>query len=165
LIISDSNWLYPLAQLSVMQSIIGPPWFDPQTVNATDLAAMTQAFDFYKTIAAYPDSTLTMEYVNVLQQAQSNGSTQSDIENAVDAFFKGTSSYKDVTLADIMAIEHYYDNFPCVWTQYQDSITYYLYGRQGTTINFVGTLSMNKAGAVDVTRPNSGVHLFFCTGG
>jgi len=30
LIISDSNWLCPLARLLVMQSIIGPPWFDPE---------------------------------------------------------------------------------------------------------------------------------------
>jgi hypothetical protein len=74
----------------------------------------------------------------------------------MDSFFKGTDQYKDVTLADIVAVDNYYNSFPCVWAQYKDSITYYLYGSDGTTAVFTGTLSLIKPGAVDITKPNGG---------
>ena len=160
LIISDSNWLCPLARLLVMQSIIGPPWFDPQTVNATDAAAMNHAFNFYQTIAAYPASELTQGYINALQ-AQDNGSTQSGVGNAVDAFFQGTSTYKDVTFMDVLTAEKYYNDFPCVWAEYKDSITYYLYGSNDIAVIFVGALFLNKSGTVDITKPNGGYTCLF----
>src|SRR5262249_44128845 len=78
------------------------------------------------------------------------------IENAIDSFFRGTDQYKNVTLADVIAVDNYYNNFPCVWAQYQDSMTYYLYGADDVKAVFAGTLALNKSGAVDITKPNSG---------
>src|SRR4051812_45102227 len=127
LIISDSNWLYPLADLPVVQQgTNGSASYAPQTVDATNQAAMSQAFDFYQTIAAYPSSQLAEDYMTTLQQAQDAALAQADatadsakavedaIENTMDSFFKGTDQYKDVTLADIVAVDNYYNNFPCV---------------------------------------------------
>ena len=169
LVASESNWLYPLADLPVeQQGANGSASYAPQTVDATNQAAMTQAFDFCQTIAAYPSSQLTKDYMAALQQAQDAASTAADgspdsakavadaIENSMDFFFKGTDQYKDVTLADVVAVHNYYNNFPFVWAQYKDSITYYLYGSDGTTATFAGTLSLDKPGAVDITKPNGG---------
>ena len=78
------------------------------------------------------------------------------IENTMDTFFKGTDQYKNVTLADLVVVDNYYNNFPCVWAQYKDSIIYYLYGTDGTKAVFAGTLSLNKTGEVDITQPNGG---------
>src|SRR5215831_8310879 len=60
LVVSESNWLYPLADLPVeQQGTNGSASYAPQTVDTTSQAAMTQAFDFCQTIAAYTSSQLT----------------------------------------------------------------------------------------------------------
>jgi len=169
LIVSDTNWLYPLADIAVIQQgSNGTASYAAQTVDATNQAAMSQAFGFYQTFAAYPSSQLATDYMNMLMQAQNAASATADgspgsaeavanaIENTMDSFFKGTVQYKDVTLADIVAVDNYYNNFPCVWAQYRDIITYYLYGSDGTTAVFSGTLSLVKPGMVDITKPNAG---------
>jgi hypothetical protein len=174
LVVSESYWLYPLADLPVeQQGTNGSTSYLPQTVDATNQAAMTQAFDFCQTIAAYPSSQLTKDYMAALQQARDTASTAADgspdsakavadaIENAMDSFFKGTDQYKNVTLADVVAVHNYYNNFPFVWAQYKDSITYYLYGSDGTAATFAGTLSLNKSGSVDITKPNGGYSCSF----
>jgi hypothetical protein len=169
LIVSDSNWFYPLADLSVIQQgSNGTASYAAQTVDATNQAAIDQAFGFYQTIAAYPSSLLATDYMHTLLQAQNAAAANADgspgsaeavanvIENTMNSFFKGTDQYKDVMLADIVAVDNYYNNFPCVWAQYHDSITYYLYGSDGTTAVFSGTLSLVKPGVVDITKPNAG---------
>ena len=174
LVVSESNWLYPLADFPVeQQGSNGSASYAPQTVDATNQAAMTQAFDFCQTIAAYPSSQLTKDYMAALQQAQDTASAAADgspdsakavadaIDNAMGSFFKGTDQYKDVTLADVVAVNNYYNNFPFVWAQYRDSITYYLYGSDGTAATFAGTLSLNKSGSVDITKPNGGYSCSF----
>jgi hypothetical protein len=169
LIASDSTWLYPLADISVVQQgSNGAASYAPQTLDGANQGPMVQAFNFYQTIAAYPSSQLATDYMNALVQARDAASSNADgsvgsakavadaIENTMDSFFKGTDQYKDVTLADIVAVDNYYNNFPCVWAQYRDSITYYLYGTDGRTAVFSGTLTLYKAGAIDITQPNSG---------
>jgi len=169
LLVSDSTWLYPLADLPVVQQgSNGSSLYPPQAVDTTSQEAMSQAFGFYQTFAAYPSSQLAKDYMAALQQAQdaalaaADGSADSAkavadaIENAMDEFFNGTDQYKDVTLAAIVAVDNYYNNFPFVWAQYKDSITYYLYGTDGITAIFSGILSVNKSGAVDITKPNGG---------
>jgi hypothetical protein len=169
LIVSDCNWLYPLADLSVVQQgTNGSASYTSQTVDVTNEAAMTHAFDFYQTITGYPSSQLAKDYMSALQQtddavlAAADGGTDSAkavsdaIEIRMNSFFEGTQEYKDVTLADIVAIDNYYNNFPFVWAQYRDSLTYYLYGTDGTSASFAGTLSLNKSGAVDITKSNGG---------
>jgi len=169
LVVSDSTWLYPLADLAVVQQgSNGTASYAPQTVDAANQAPMAQAFDFYQTIAAYPSSQLATDYMTTLVQARDTASANADggpgsaeavadaIENTMDSFFNGTDQYKNVTLADIVAVDNYYNSFPCVWAQYKDSITYYLYGSDGTTAVFSGTLSLAKSGAVDITKPNGG---------
>jgi hypothetical protein len=169
LVISDSTWLYPLADLSVVQQRSnGSTSYVPQTIDATTRVPVAQAVDFYQTIAAYPSSQLAADYMNTLLQARDAASANADgspgsakavadaIENAMDSFFKGSDQYKDVTLADVVTVDNYYNYFPFVWAQYKDSITYYLYGSDGTTAVFAGTLSLNKQGAIDITQPNGG---------
>ena len=156
LVISDSNWLCPLAPLRVVQQgTNGVAAYATQTVGATDRAAMSEAFDFYQTLIAYPDSELTKDYI----VAETRG------DNAIDSFFKGTSQYKDVTLGAMVTVGKYYNNFPCVWAHYKDSITYYLYGREVTIPIFVGALFLNKSGAVDITKPNCGYTCLFAPAG
>jgi len=174
LIVSDSTWIYPLADLSVaQQGSNGAASYPSQTVDATNEAAMEQAFDFYQTITAYPSSQLATDYMNTLLQARDAASSNADgspgsakavadaIENTMDSFFKSTDQYKEVTLADMVAVDNYYNNFPCVWAQYQDSITYYLYGSDGTTAVFAGALFLVKPGVIDITKPNVGYSCSF----
>jgi hypothetical protein len=169
LIVSDSAWLYPLADLPVVQQgTNGSASYPPQTVDEATQASISQAFGFYQTFAAYPSSQLAKSYIAALQQAQDAASAAADgspdspkavanaIDNAMDSFFSGTDQYKDVTLADVVAVDNYYNNLPFVWAQYQDSIIYYLYGTDGTTAVFSGTLSLVKSGPVDITQPNGG---------
>src|SRR5678815_6007068 len=119
LIVSDSTWLYPLADLAVVQQgSNGTASYAPQTVDAANQAPMAQAFDFYQTIAAYPSSQLATDYMTTLVQARDTASANADgspgsaeavadaIENTMDSFFKGTDPYKDVTLADIVAVDN-----------------------------------------------------------
>jgi hypothetical protein len=60
LVVSDSTWLYPLADLAVVQQgSNGTASYAPQTVDAANQAPMAQAFDFYQTIAAYPSLSIS----------------------------------------------------------------------------------------------------------
>jgi hypothetical protein len=171
LIVSESTWLYPLVHLDISQN--GGNSYPPQTVAATSLEAMNQAINFYQVIAVYPDSQLASDYMKVLASVKaaamaradgSSGSAQAvadAIENTVSDFFKTTKEYKDVTLTDVVAVNNYYASFPFVWAQYKDSITYYLYGSDGETATFAGTLSLQKSAADGLLKPNGGYTCLF----
>jgi hypothetical protein len=172
IVISESNWLYPLSVIPIaQQSDNGNTGYPSQTIG-TDSTAMAQAATFYQTLIAYPASGLEKDYTTALQAAQdaaaakANGSPDSAsaaaaaMEHAMDAFFKSSKDYNQVTLADVVAIDNYYSNLPAVWSQYKDSLIYYLYGSDGTTAGFAGSLSLAKSGPVDITKPNGG---YACT--
>lgn len=173
LIISDSSWLYPLATRPVAQQAEnGTTGYSAQTVATGDGAAMAQAVAFYQTVSVYPDSQLAKDYMAALQGANEAAAAKADgsagsaaavaaaIESTMASFFKSTTDYAQVTLADVVAVDTYYNTFPCVWAQYKDSLTYYLYGSNGTAALFAGTLSLQKNGAIDVTKPGGG---YTCT--
>lgn len=164
LVAGDSTWLYPLASFAVtQQSSNGTAAFAAQTISSGNSVAMQQAAAFYQTIAVYPDSGLATDYntaVDAAKAAAESGGSTGAIAEAVNSFFKNTTDYKEVTIAHLAAIDDYYNNFPAVWAQYKDSLTYYLYGSDGTTAGFAGTLSLQKSGALDITKSAGG---YTCT--
>ncbi|MBE7174026.1 MAG: hypothetical protein INR73_25860 [Williamsia sp.] len=169
---SDSTWLYPLVQLSLSQLDNGTG-YPPQTVTPGNTQAMSQAINFYQLLAVYPDSQLADDYMKALSAAKEaavakaagSGQSAQDMLDAIDGqvsnFFKTTKEYADVTLADMVAVDSYYANFPFVWAQYKDSLTYYLYGSDGETGQFVGTVSLDKEGAADGQKANAGYTCLF----
>lgn len=174
LVVSNSTWLYPLADLRVQQQgTNGSSGFKPQTVTANDLPAMKNAITLYQTLAAFPDSELSKNYIASLHAAKDAAHAQADgspdsaqkvadaISKTMDAFFSASQDYQQVTLGDMVAISTYYNNLPCVWAQYKDSLNYYLYGSDGTTSVFAGTLSLEKTGNIDITKTNAGYTCLF----
>lgn len=173
LVLSDKDWIYPLAALPVTrQTINGTPGYAPKTLSADEETAISQAAAFYQTITVYPDTQLANDYFTALKQAIPAGLDQADgspgsanaiadaMTNVLTSFFEKTTAYNKVTLADLVAVNNYYNNFPSVWAQYKNSLTYYLYGSDGTTATFAGTLSLQKSGPIDITKASGG---YTCT--
>lgn len=174
IIISEREWLYPLATLPVQQQTgNGATGYAAQTVAADKLAVMNKAVDFYQTIAVYPNSKLATDYTAAIEAAKETAVEKADgtaaraaaiseaIYEGMTAFFNGTQDYKDVTLADVVAVDGYYTAFPTVWAQYKDSLIYYLYGSDGETAGFTGALSLQKEGALDAAKSNGGYTCLF----
>lgn len=172
LLVSSSNWYYPLANIGLMQNIfVTPPNYTPQTATAAEQASMSNADLFYQTIQAYPTSQLAVNYQAAMSgtataaAAQANGSanstqnTSDTITQNVNAFFQSTKQFQNVTLASVVAIESYYNQFPFIWAEYK-STTYYLYSTNGSTTSFVGQLSLQQPTTLDLTKANGG---YTCT--
>ncbi|MBE7171677.1 MAG: hypothetical protein INR73_13885 [Williamsia sp.] len=170
--ICDNSWVYPVADLPVTQQTTnGSVGFGTQVVSTADQAAMNQAVKFYQTITANPSSQLFKNYEAAVKAARdaalakANGNPESAnaiadaVSDTMSSFFNSTIEYKDVTLAQVAAIDNYYKSFPAVWAQFKDSMTYYLYGGDGITSSFAGILLLKKSGPLDITKPNGG---FIC---
>jgi len=170
---STSDWLMPVANLGVIQSFDDPPSYPAQTVTADSAAAFQNAAAFIQTISAYPTSALATGYQAAVNQASSNASGQASgssgsgdavsasIDDTVNAFFQGTKTYQNVTLAAVIAVQSYYGTFPFVWAEFATTTTtYYLYKSSGTATSFVGTISLTPPAKVDVTKPSGG---YTCT--
>lgn len=177
--VCDAEWLVPRAVLPVsQQSNNGTAGFVPQTITVDSMTAMNPAFTFYQTIASYPDSQLAQDYIAALQSAKQTALAKADgsagaaaaaasaMEDAVNGFFKKGTDYNMLTLADVVAVDTYYNAFPAVWAHYTNSATYYLYGTVGATAtavgtaSFIGTLSLKKNGPLDPAKPGGG---YMCT--
>jgi hypothetical protein len=123
---------------------------------------------FYQTVCSIPDSQLAKDYLTAIDTAKNAALAKADdspgsaqavtgaISDTMNAFFKGSQDYQQLSFADVVAVNNYYRNFPAVWAQYKDDITYYLYGGDGTTAGFMGTFSVKKSGPLDVTKPGGG---------
>jgi hypothetical protein len=161
LLISTDNWLLPIANIGVVQQFMDDPaHFKDQAVTADNKTAMQQTAAFYQTISAYPDSQLAKDYVAAMTNTDKNA-VNGAIDGGVDDFFKNTKQYQKVTLAQLVAVENYYDSFPFAWAQYTDSSTYYLYSCNGKTVSFAGTVALAKTGALDITKINGGYNCSF----
>jgi hypothetical protein len=166
--VCDSFWLCPLASLPVTRQTDGQTGFAAQTITKDSLLAGTQAIAFYQAIHTFPESLLTKDYAAALEEAKSaakdTATAQPDNRQAVSAaigkvmsgFFNTTKEYQKVTLPALAAIDGYYKNFPSIWAQYNDNITYYLYAEDGENEVFAGTLSLEKPGAIDLDADNCG---------
>jgi hypothetical protein len=172
LLVSASDWYFPLANIGLMQDIFSPPAsFPDQTAFKAEAAAIQNASVFYQTIQSYPTSQLTKNYQKAMSGAQTDALNKADgsanstqnasdsITSNVNAFFASTKEFQNVTLAGVVAVESYYDKFPFVWAEY-GTTTYYLYSSDGTNTSFVGQLSLQKPATIDVTKPNAG---YTCT--
>lgn len=174
LLVSTATWLTPLASIGVTQDFDddGNYFYDDQTVSSTSKTAMTQTVDFYQKISAYPDSKLAKDYIAAMNSTSDSASSKADgsagsaaavggaITGGVAAFFAGNDSFKQVSLAELVAVENYYDRFPFVWAQYADSASYYLYTSDGSKTSFQGILFMKK-GTIDITKANGGYDCSF----
>ncbi|MEM8650468.1 MAG: hypothetical protein AAGF54_08070 [Pseudomonadota bacterium] len=175
LLISTTSWYYPVANLSVMQDFFDtPPSYPDQTATAANQKSLSDAASFLQTTAAYPTSQLTKNYQAALSgaqttaQSQANGgsgsanSVANSVTDSVNAFFKSTDSYQDVTLAAVVAVQSYYEKFPFVWGQYKTSaVTYYIYGNDGSTTTFQGSLVLTPPSTLDLTKVNGGYTIKF----
>lgn len=149
--VSAANWYSPINNLSVQWDRKAKKYPD-QTVSADDVTAITEAFTFYQTISAYPNSKLAQDYVTA---ANASDPTDDDSTSPIVAFFAGTKQYTHVNLANLVAVEAYYESFVFGWAQYK-SCTYYLYSSDGSTTSFQGTLVLTQPTAIDLTKDNSG---------
>jgi hypothetical protein len=171
LVACETTWYQPVANTSI-SNILGTGFGSvtlPQNTILTDTAT------FLQYISAYPGSKLTQDYTTATQSAQnsanaavsasgsSSSSSSADPTAAMTAFFAGTQSFKDVTVDAVSTMQAYYNNFPCVWAEYKQNVTYYLYaaGSGGANTDFIGTITlMLPAGKLDLTKPNAG---YTCT--
>ncbi|AWF80536.1 hypothetical protein BTJ40_06775 [Microbulbifer sp. A4B17] len=173
LLISNSTWYYPVANLSVMQDFTTETYPDQIVTNA-DAKSLQDAASFIQTTQAYPTSKLTKDYQAALSSTQSTAQTAADgssgsaqnvsnsITESVNNFFESTDSYKDVTLAAVTAMQSYYDKFPFAWAKYsKTAVTYYLYGNDGSTTTFQGTLVLTPPSTIDLTKANGGYTIKF----
>lgn len=172
LLISDSVWYFPLANLGVLQNFMAkPPVYPPQTATADTQSSIANAAAFCQAIEANPTSGLATAYQAAMQGTQDTvnsnlnsgpqpaNSVSNTIESGVNAFFQSTKQYQNVTLANLVAVQSYYKAFPFVWGQY-GKVTYYLYTSNGTATSFAGTLSLAPPTTINLTLPNGG---YTCT--
>jgi len=163
----------PAANLPVSWSDDDPPSYPPQTVTADLAKPLRDAATFIQTISAYPTSALATGYQKALDDAQNDASKQADgsagsadavaqgITGDVNAFFKSTKNFQDVTLDAVVLVQSYYDTFPCVWGELKTgTTTYYLYSSDGSATRFVGTVSLTTPSQLDVSVANAG---YTCT--
>jgi hypothetical protein len=169
-----AGWLLPAANIGVMQSFATPPSYPPQTVTAAMAAAFENAALFFQTISAYPSSSLATGYAQAMDQTQSsassaaNGSSDSadnaaqSITDTVNAYFKTTKGFQNVTLPAVVAVQSYYGTYPCAWAEYETkAVTYYLYSSNSTASTFVGTISLTPPSAgMNIALANAG---YTCT--
>ena len=169
LIISDSTWLYPVADLPVVQQgANGSASYASQTVTTNSQSVINEALTFYQTVCSLPGSQLAKDYLTAIDTVKNAALAKADdspgsaqavtgaIADTMNTFFKGTQDYQQLSFADVAAVNNYYRNFPAVWAQYKDDVTYYLYGSDGTAAGFMGTFSLKKSGPLDVTMPGGG---------
>jgi hypothetical protein len=168
LLVSSASWYVPVANLGVMQNIFAtPPNFPPQTITSDDAAALQNAAVFFQTISAYPTSALAKGYQSAMSGTLDNAAAAADgsansssnaanaISGGADAFFKSTKTFQNVTLAGLVAMENFYNNFPFVWAEYKTT-TYYLYSSDGKTTSFSGTMTLTEPASLDITKANGG---------
>ena len=164
-----SDWFKPVANLGVMQLLNE---FAPQTITADNDKSMKEAGQFIQTISAYPSSKLSVDFQQAMsntttraaQQADGSDNANKNITNSitdnVNSFFKSTSSYQDVTLADYVSMQNYYQDYPFAWAAF-DNETFYLYSSDGKSTSFIGTIALTKPDTIDITKANGGYHCVF----
>ena len=149
--VSTADWYSPINNLSVERDRRSKT-FPAQTVSTDDVAAAKEAITFYQTISAYPNSKLAQDYVTA---ANASDPTDDSSTSPIVQFFAGTKGYTHVNLANMVAVEAYYESLVFGWAKY-DSCTYYLYSSDGNTTSFEGKLVLTKPGKIDLTLANSG---------
>ena len=157
-----SSWYMPVANLGVMQIL---NQYEPQLITADDYSAMKSAGNFFQTISSYPSSKLSTDFQTAMSKTTSDAASKADgstnsskninnsITENVNNFFKSTTDYKNVTLANLVAMETYYQDFPFAWASY-DSSTFYLYSSNGKQTSFMGTITLTKPTTIDLTKAN-----------
>lgn len=117
------------------------------TTTPGDMKCMQESQAFQQNLMAYPDSLLSTQFMNKCNDSMNNANSDNDIDSNVNDFFKGTDSYKQVTLNSLTAIQTYWETFPFIWAGYADHKSYYLYSSDSTTVTYVGSL--------DITAPTT----------
>ncbi|WP_419803289.1 hypothetical protein [Mucilaginibacter sp.] len=142
-ILATLDCLYPVKMTHAHYNLRPKPHtYDPIIIAQADFDNMKLAEQFQQTLMAYPSSTLSKSYQNAMSGATDSSGTIEDIDTAVNSFFATTKEYKNVTLSMITAISTYYSQYPYVWGGYQGSKTYYLYGSDGDTVTYQGSVQI-----------------------
>lgn len=171
LIFSEARFASPFLNRSVMADF-STGAFPNISVTTDDKTVMDKANTFYQQIQAYPNSQMAKKYQAALNGAQTNAQstassgdvekTQQSIDDSVEAFFKTTHNYQDLTLSDVVAVESYYQAFPFVWASF-DSKQYWLYSSDGSTSKFIGLVTMTKPSTIDFSKANGGYDIYLQT--
>ena len=151
---------------------LNPPALDPCIVDANVLKAFNEAVNFIQQYQAYPNSTFANSFnkaysaVNAPSTA-SGGSASSNnkaMDTAVNNFFAGTKSAKDVTLDMFLSAQGYYSKYPFFWAT-STKTTYYLYSSKSSGVSnvasYVGTLVINEPTTKDWTKASDGYTMTF----
>lgn len=170
MLVSTTDWFFPVANLSAIQIMSK---YQPETVTNSSLKSMQDAAAFLQTISAYPTSSLATRFQNAMKKTTNDARNAADgslgstdavlasITNNVNAFFKSTIKYRDVTLESFVAVQTYYKSFPFIWSGFNDK-TFYLYSStKNKTTQFMGAITLTRPAKLDVTKPNAGYHCSF----
>lgn len=171
LIFSEATFASPILNRSVMANF-STGLFPDTSVTKSNKEIMDKANTFYQQIQAYPNSQMAKNYQAALNGAQSSAQstaasgnvqkTQQSIDDSVEAFFKTTKNYQDLTLSDVVAVENYYQEFPFVWASYT-SKKFWLYSSDGSSSKFVGLITMTKPDIIDLGKANGGYDVYLQT--
>lgn len=162
LLLSSAASLYPFKAQSELQSFTTGKYPDV-TLTDDDVKVMTDTSQFYQSISAYPNSDLAKNFAAALQGSYNSASSGESIDSSVNQFFQSTNDYQDVTLSSYDALTNYYNSYPNVWANYQDSMSYYIYesNAKSGSQDSIGTLKMVKVstGVPDVNDHNGGYNI------
>ncbi|MFD1140967.1 hypothetical protein ACFQ4C_07600 [Larkinella insperata] len=143
-IITTADCLFPVKMTHAHYNLRPKPHtYDSITIAQADLDTMKLTEQFLQTMMAYPSSTLAKGFQQAMSGATDSSGSIEDIDTAVANFFATTQQYKTITLASITAMNTYYSQYPYVWSSYQTSKTYYLYGSDGNTVTDQGSVQIS----------------------
>lgn len=164
LIFGRSADLFPVDVKDAVLSFEPPYVFRPVSLTKDDAKLYHKALTFLINIRAFPTSDLAKNYVKACKGAQQNASPDG-LGGDVNAFFKGTKQYKDLTIEIVTAVSTYMSTFPYVWAgsadqfgSFQDANTFYLYSQgdgsqRKSAPTLEGTLTLKRTGTQTPADP------------
>lgn len=172
MIFAEPKTLFPIKNVSEMQSLTNND-YPPITVQAADANIMQLAYKFQQLIMAFPTSQLAKNFQVALSQA-GQGTSETDISDKVDDFFKNTKEFQSLSFESYMTVMTYMQKFPNVFVNNAKSFTFYLYAapaadnsslRTNQGPNELGTVVFTKNASTDqVMDPsdgNAGYSIYF----
>jgi hypothetical protein len=149
LIFAQANNLFP---------VLGSPISDgsPMTLVGGNSAACAKALAFHQNICAFPASKLAEGFATLLADTLRTAGTASEIDDAIDGFFRSQADYADVTFASYVAVTSYLTRFATGFGGFAPEYAYSVYKDGGTGADgssnaeatLLGTVSFaSRAGA------------------
>lgn len=135
--------------------------YTPVTITGDDATVMTQTQEFVQTIMANPTSPLAQNYATAMKAANDSATSDTGMDDQVSTFFANTDDFKSVTMDSVIAVQSYYDNFPYVWANYQNTKSFYFYSTDGTTVAYEGSIALTIPAAPTTDKSLPGFSFAF----